>query len=404
MASSSSSSAPSSTRQHPHLPPHLSSSVGTSPIPAIPIEPSDSRHQAYSFSQNVGGRRGSTDPLLHASLAATANANVHGPNGSPAPSDSPFGSSRKRSAASAMLDAANAATANHASNGGSSANDGLPGSSSPSFANGHNARFASNLGTHSPGASSLRNADGPNTLPRLSGPDNERRPSLSALTGYNFGSWDPNASNPFAASTSHHGPSAPSSTQHGSVPPEANVTPAYYNGLPTHTPHHHSNKPTQQQPGYGNNPPASAQMGPSSSSNSVSHLSTPDPSGGDKKAPLPYARSPELRVSHKLAERKRRKEMKDLFDDLKNLLPNLEQDKDKGKLSKWEILSKAIDHIYAVNSSQNELIAEVSRCRSQLGLPPFTLPESVQDDASRSVDGGSASGRGDDSINGGGSV
>ncbi|TQV95749.1 hypothetical protein V2A60_000927 [Cordyceps javanica] len=83
----------------------------------------------------------------------------------------------------------------------------------------------------------------------------------------------------------------------------------------------------------------------------------------------PYSRTPELRVSHKLAERKRRTEMKELFDQLRDLMPQ-----ERGsKASKWEILTKAIteyqkqtDHIRILQMHHNNAMSDIESLRREL--------------------------------------
>lgn len=64
-------------------------------------------------------------------------------------------------------------------------------------------------------------------------------------------------------------------------------------------------------------------------------------------ATSPYSRTPALRASHKMAERKRRTEMKYLFDSLRNQIPASHG----SKSSKWEILSKASDYIKTLETT-----------------------------------------------------
>lgn len=136
------------------------------------------------------------------------------------------------------------------------------------------------------------------------------------------------------------------------------------------------------------------QSGPSSGQDDTASAPSPTNSGKHSKesSATPYSRSPELRVSHKLAERKRRKEMKDLFDELRDQLPA-----DRGmKASKWEILSKgmfvrtchrdpcpdhgntlAIDFVAQLKQSHQDMAREIDMMRHELetvrqgGIPSF---------------------------------
>ncbi|KAG8821380.1 hypothetical protein FRC18_011348 [Serendipita sp. 400] len=90
--------------------------------------------------------------------------------------------------------------------------------------------------------------------------------------------------------------------------------------------------------------------------------SLPDPRTptANTHGPSPYDR--QLRVSHKLAERKRRKEMKDLFDELRDNLPA-----DRGmKSSKWEILTKAIEYIAQIRTQQQDLLREIDTLKAEV--------------------------------------
>ncbi|KAI8453369.1 hypothetical protein BY996DRAFT_6414717 [Phakopsora pachyrhizi] len=95
----------------------------------------------------------------------------------------------------------------------------------------------------------------------------------------------------------------------------------------------HYHHPQQQQ-----QPPTSAPAPPQSQGN-------------------PYARAPELKISHKLAERKRRKEMRDLFDELRTVLPQPTHTSNGGHSvgSKWETLFRGFSKDEGIEEGTEEL-------------------------------------------------
>lgn len=172
-------------------------------------------------------------------------------------------------------------------------------------------------------------------------------------------------------------PATPSERDHPRKSRSAS-NPAFQSAEPAPQPAHPGSRPDWQ---------THSQASTRQNSSGSIHLDPLSLPGSLMNKDSPYSRSPELRVSHKLAERKRRKEMTQLFEDLRDSLPF-----DRGlKASKWEILSKAIEYVAQLKSYTAELAEDNRNLRQHYGLPPGpAMP--VHDGSTDGGSGGIASG------------
>ncbi|BGP15064.1 hypothetical protein JCM10213_002792 [Rhodosporidiobolus nylandii] len=207
-----------------------------------------------------------------------------------------------------------------------------------------------------------------------------RRPSIPSVSQMMQGSYYANAPPPPLPSPHPHPPQQYPPQSRGLAQQQQH--PAVMVSSVPHTPTDiddgHSR--TASSASYSSIPPNGVPPGPApwarpphaqrqNSASSLDPMTAYGPGQGPPNKDSPYSRSPELRVSHKLAERKRRKEMAQLFEDLRDSLPF-----ERGlKASKWEILSKAIDYVGALKGYCHELQAENRSMRDHYNLGPSNL-------------------------------
>ncbi|KDN52087.1 hypothetical protein K437DRAFT_39829 [Tilletiaria anomala UBC 951] len=369
-----------------------------------------------SFYGAVSGRRGSTDPVLHASMAASASAHFNGSANASSGGSGLHGSGTGVSASglgSSLGLGGNGYGGSNAGIGPTWNNSG--GESAALFGAGRGRSSIQFNDLPSSNLSAPSNAHpagaGPHSSPALSGSNSTARKGLGRPMGSHAGlgaSGRPHVNLP--PLTNERRPSFSSFPPGPTQADALNQAPFYPHSHPHSHPSPHPSHPSHpaEQPHmsaptgqphdsrqlYSNAVQRPARLPPpgistpdeerdsarresfagsSSSSNSIGD-GTGNAAEGSRTASsgkaillpdrrdTPYSRSPELRNSHKIAERKRRREMKDLFDDLREQLPV-----DRGpKTSKWEILSKAVEHINNLRTERDDLLKEIESLQSQV--------------------------------------